>query len=160
MAKVQAFVLVLFIVAAVKMFEADAYFFCRTSDTELNLCRPAVRKWQPTMPSRACCAVAWKADLKCLCGKMRWASWFMSDFDLNRALKVPGMCGTRLPYGCWSRKVLVWSRLDCFCIKSSKRSCKSICVVVSFLSSSFESFVLFHLHVFISIGNVLRINSW
>lgn len=93
MAKAQTFIFVLLVVVIVTMFEAGA--ICNMSNADMTTCKPAVRKSNPTRPSPACCAALAKADMGCLCSYKGSMMVSYMDIDVDRAMKVPAMCGLR-----------------------------------------------------------------
>lgn len=94
-------VLSVLVAAAVMIGVANAQttnVICNVKVTELAECLPAISGASPKDPTKACCAVLHKADLKCMCKlKPQLGKLGLSP---EKAMKLPGKCGLTVPKGC------------------------------------------------------------
>lgn len=76
---------------------AAAGELCGMSVADLYSCEPYVQTKNPVTtaidPNGPCCTALSKADFQCLCKQKSKTNPFLSGIDLDRASKLPEMCG-------------------------------------------------------------------
>ncbi|KAI3408059.1 AAI domain-containing protein [Psidium guajava] len=77
---------------------AKATTVCKIPTDQLALCLPAVTGDRPTPPTKQCCKVISKADMRCLC---RYRS-ALQNFGIKpaNAMALPKKCGLKAPPKC------------------------------------------------------------
>ncbi|KAH6775796.1 hypothetical protein C2S52_013357 [Perilla frutescens var. hirtella] len=71
---------------------------CNITVSGLAQCLPAITGKSPPRPTKSCCAVMKKANLRCLCN---YKSQFTNfGIDPNNAMALPKKCGRKLPLEC------------------------------------------------------------
>ncbi|KAL1566983.1 putative lipid-transfer protein DIR1 [Salvia divinorum] len=71
---------------------------CSVSVSELAQCLPAITGKSPPRPTKECCGVMKKANLRCLCNyKAQFANF---GIDPAKAMALPKKCGRNLPRQC------------------------------------------------------------
>ncbi|CAN6858268.1 unnamed protein product [Brassica oleracea] len=91
--KVGVMVMMMVVVVMATLAERSvAIDLCGMTQSELNECKPAVSKENPTNPSTLCCDYLKHADFSCLCG-YRNSPWLGSfGIDPALALGLPSKC--------------------------------------------------------------------
>lgn len=88
-----AILVMMIVVVAMFVDRSVAIDLCGMSEAELNECRPAVSKENPTSPSEICCNALQHADFSCLCGYKN-SPWLGSfGVDPKLASGLPKECG-------------------------------------------------------------------
>lgn len=76
---------------------------CKVEVSELGKCLPALMGQKPPMPTKACCIVVRKADLRCLCNYKKELGKF--GISQANALALPNKCGMKkLPRECTTNR--------------------------------------------------------
>ncbi|KAG7533384.1 Bifunctional inhibitor/plant lipid transfer protein/seed storage helical domain [Arabidopsis thaliana x Arabidopsis arenosa] len=88
-----AMIVMIVVVMAMLVDRSVAIDLCGMTQDELNECKPAVSKENPTSPSQPCCTALQHADFTCLCGYKNspWLGSFGVDPEL--ASSLPKQCG-------------------------------------------------------------------
>ncbi|XP_010482097.1 PREDICTED: putative lipid-transfer protein DIR1 [Camelina sativa] len=88
-----AIIVMMVMIMAMLVDRSVAIDLCGMTQDELNECKPAVTKGNPTSPSQLCCTALQHADFACLCGYKNspWLGSFGVDPELASGL--PKECG-------------------------------------------------------------------
>ncbi|XP_031116885.1 putative lipid-transfer protein DIR1 [Ipomoea triloba] len=98
MSKTLFMVLSVLVMIVVANAQTTSSVICKVKVTELAECLPAISGAAPKDPTKACCDVLCKADLKCMCKlKPQLAKFGLSP---EKAMKLPGKCGLKVPRQC------------------------------------------------------------